>query len=1082
MRVSSLLQSAAVGLSVLGQVQAHGDNITETNSTSPLPIFEKVAACAQVDLDTESCLVSATVALAASGMMTPSQSLGDGPFSRALSEDVIICERPDLNDVFIRELVNAAKDHCVTIGQEVHEIEVNQTIAVFEEVISSEECWDSVCSVPVGELEDQVYDEFSSAVGDITAILSERVAPCAGIQLDPESCLVSTTIELIFMESVSGLSGMRRALEDMEMGNETTGFCTPPQIDTAGVHNFVSVAQQKCTDNGFNASTHDVDETAEVLSKLFNAEQCWTTLCDDVNGTEIPDIPTILFDQLSTCAEVELDPESCLVSTAVDMLFTEAVAGVGGMRARRMLYEEEGVGPADACGPPVIDESMVQSIMYAAQEKCVEMGTEVDALEVNATTAAIVTLLEADQCWTALCSEVDVGITEVENEIANMFMTNEALMTMALEYVTSCADVELDDESCLETSLVDMLLSKDAPDGMGMHRHLGQTQRMSSSQEPIKISTGGEFGNQETEHTYDEYTNNESEECGPPISSEEAIGDMITMATQKCMLRGIQVDENELQETTAKLTKLMNADHCWESLCSEETGGMIMGKYMEQCASIDLPFAMLNPDVVKDSPESYLHDIKVTCMLNYVMSTTPSEFGLPDPPENSAEMCYPPGHENMEHMCPAVIGPMALRHCSVDLPDFPDFPDPDFPDLPDFPEEPMSYDYEISMSYAYEWPEMDWGFSLEYPGGDNKDSEDDHDVEWPDMDWDFSMDTGFSMDYGSGDNDDEDGDNEDNEKAVDHLCRILSQMSSDKGKSCLAPLCAVDVPGNEDEDEDDDDFKIFKSSAPSSTPETISPTLSPITMNPTSETASFSEPTSSPVGMPTTTATPTALPSSGGLVTSAPTASPTSAPSTMSPTATPENGVVEVKFEAEITLNGLNISDIPTGGDELQAMVSVLKDVLAQFLPKDAEARIISIGGIRVAQRRRLLRILQSDGVDVEFEVIIKKECSDASCSDSANLSSELYDGITGELGEAVSSGNLTASLQEKAAEEGVPALEKAAVKEDSFSASEPITEVRTVEKDNGNDDYVGSGATPISFSSTLIVLLVSAVLPLLDI
>ena len=863
----------------------------------------------------------------------------------------------------------------------------------------------------------------------------------------------------MIVSEVLGGSDMvsRRALQQGE-----TEMCSPPKVDGETIYDIISAAQQKCIEDGIAVSDEEVKSTSLAITELLEAENCWKVLCGEIVEPALEVMNT--FITVAKCAGVGLDPRSCVVSATAEMIVSEK-------------YDIQDT----MCEPPKVDNSRVHYFASSAHQMCLESGESVGQQEGEETAAAFIELFGADDCWMALCME-DPGKR-----------TSDLMAGLLLDFVADCADANINRESCLESSLLQMVLSTKSPETMNVHRPLSQQyneyypagnigelgHHLSESNREADVSDSySEFGN---EHTHFHGTYEEGENCGPLIIDEFAIHQMVVTAKNRCMTQGISIGENEVEEASEKFSKLMSAEHCWGSLCDARTGLIVVGQHMEQCARIEMPFSMLHPNEAAEKPALYERDLKVACMLNYVMTASHSEFGLADPLENSAEMCYPPAHYDIENVCPAVIGPKALDHCTLDLPVFPEKPmSYDY-------EDPMSYGYDFSMSHNYEWPEIDWGFSL---------------VSDP-----------FSMDYSWRDS----KQIQEDKSAINELCQILFQMSSEKGKECLQPLCDISINeknnynnGGNSNNEGGDVVDDSPTSAPyalethePTTP--LSPTKLPVA-TPSSMPSLTQLPVATPSSMPskvpssvpstapsvdamaTSSVTPSQIPSSSpsistssiALLTLSPT--PTPVPSTQFPTARLENGVVEMKFQAGITVKGISVNDIPLGGEELDNLVKVLKNSISHFLPEGAQVRILKIGGISVT-RRRHLRVLEesedkeedeegSKDVEIEFEVTMKQECSDAECTNSDSMSENLYQGMTKDLGEAVSDGSVTTKLREDAAEEGVVALKNVEVEENSFAAEEPTIMVMTIQKnDDGGvvDDDDNSAATRHSRARGLI-------------
>jgi len=645
------------------------------------------------------------------------------------------------------------------------------------------------------------------------------------------------------------------------------------------------------------------------------------------------------------------------------------------------------------------------------------------------------------------------------------------LYGLVIDHITTCANIDLTDETCLDLTLRDMLLgggssgtnhdygSTPAVNSMApIRRNLHRKLYSSSSPKPKSNKDFiGEFGHEDYEaYTYEEP---ENPTCEVPDVDAASIDFFVEMSKGKCTVDGKEADDATIQNAIDNFTALFGATHCWESLCHEETLLMLIADYMEKCADIDLPF-LSGPNHIP-SPD----DDIVGCMIDFVMSTPSSEFGLPVPlhSKGSHDHCYPPGHYDVNNLCPSNIAPIALKHCT----------DMGRPDIP------PPGNYYGSMSYQYGDVD-DWGW------GEDLFFEDQ-------FFFSMSMSMSMSIDYSSGDpsaqpssapspsptrspslsptrpptplNSDRDA------RLMEDFCIILDQLSSEKGKQCLLPLCDIEDEDHsyDDGDADGDNESIPPSSIPSVAP-SVMPSVQPSVFP---STAPSSTPSLAPSVAPSSA--PSSIPSS------APSVAPSTAPSyipSLAPSAAPSllptpevvtNGIVEIRYEAAIKVDNLDISAIPIiPGEELNKIVDVLKEVLSQFLPANSVARILSIGGIPVAsptdRRLRRYRLLQAAGgdasgdtgvgVEIEFEVISTLECDDAECSDADAMSQEAYSVMTTDINEAVSEGSLTTAIQEQASEANVEVL--AAIEINSFTAEEPTIIITEGEDDSAAPKAAG--------------------------
>ena len=596
--------------------------------------------------------------------------------------------------------------------------------------------------------------------------------------------------------------------------------------------------------------------------------------------------------------------------------------------------------------------------------------------------------------------DVKASLAQVSNNHGDKTL-DTFLNGLVIDHISACANVALTDQTCLDLTLRDMLLGGGSSGTIPEH----DSTAAANSIDPIRRNLQRKLYNGEFNHEdYAAYTYEEPENptCEVPNVDAASIEFIVEMSKGKCLDDGKDVEDSTIDTATETFTALFGATQCWESLCHEETMMMLITDYMEDCADINLPF--LSGSDRTPSPDE---DI-VGCMIDFVMSTPNAEFGLPEQSyqhsEDSHDHCYPPGHYDVQNLCPSTVAPIALSHCTgMGRPDI-----------------PPPGNYYGSMSYQYGDADY-WGW--------------DEDLFFEDQLFSsMSMSMSMSIDYkGGGDDKPPKEDPDRDARLMEDFCIILDQLSSDKGKQCLLPLC-----GMEGEDNDNNE-SIPPSSMPSTEPSVM--------------------PSVQPSGFPS------------------------SAPSLL-PTSSVTNGVIEIRYEAAIKVDNLDISDIPvTPGEELNKIVNVLKEVLRQFLPANSVARILSIGGISVAgstnRRIRRYRLLQAAGgdadvesdvgVEIEFEVISTLECDDVECSDADTMSRETYNAMTTDINEAVLEGTLTTAIQEQATEANVEVL--AAIEINSFTAEEPTVTITEGEDDSAAPKPAGIAAAAIVSSLAGLVL-----------
>jgi len=514
--------------------------------------------------------------------------------------------------------------------------------------------------------------------------------------------------------------------------------------------------------------------------------------------------------------------------------------------------------------------------------------------------------------------------------------------------------------------------------------------------------------------------------CTAPVDHEFDIYQIATHAKDHCLQVGAFVHADHYQQAVDDIHKLMTMPECWEDLCHPESKDAILDEWMHSCAMMDIKFHDESLD------KDLLH-----CMTDHLRGSTATD------PDGGTPTLLEDGNGNWactlshDHQsCNRMALEDAYIHCGGEVVDV-STPSPT----------PLMH---LSMSFAYTENDYDWA------------------IYEPEMSFSYSFEDDFSMPYGDDDwhvvppPSPPHHHEEEMNLYIDEVCHLISNLSSETAQYCLEPVCdglwlddAV-VNDNNHHNENDDDWKY-----------SVSPTPQPSSVE--FVVVQTSSPTSVPTSMPITKQ-PSAKP----------TPKPTNQPSP-SPTAL-VFGEIEVAFEVEVKLEGLNMTDIDI--TKLDEVVDILESVFGDLLPEGAIVRILSVGGLSVA--RRLLRWLQEDdsasssGVDIQFEVILKETCDSLKCDEADSLSEELYQSVTNNFSVKVESGALTTSIQTKASEAGVESLKNVSIS--SIKTGQPTVTVKeakdqTLPTDDIDDDDDSSCHVLATGVSLALVLLSATVL-----
>ena len=995
------------------------------------------------------------------------------------------------------------------------------------------------------------------------------LASCASIDLDLDSCLSSNTIDILVSFSAArggepqqAHNNLRRVLAGEEEGCK-------PNFDAPTIEYAVSEASHACA----TVSENEIHSTTLAFSTLFGESEivgeCWASTCsfynddgngdgdgdayDDGNGDDgwvFPEIDIIgaVLDEAMQCPGVTIDPNSCLVSTALQGLDEMMGLGGGGGDAsdgghgsghRRLIHSIPGL-----CTPPEIDQDEVRLMLELAAASCSQTGIEVDTQEIDTALNSVVHAFSST-CFDSICHR----------------MMMEAL-AVGFDSAAACADIPPFDDDCLTRATIHHFA--DAGSSLRFPQMTLEVCHFKDLEMEALMNKISESGNM----------------CMAEVGGEQSIH-----------------TQEDIEELATKLAGLFDATSCWESYCpaddeyysegdeddegssSADFFARLMADHLFECAGAGNTSTISTPSCLDTTLENILFygDFSTAAsssssatsptetnnaiqssvtpvrrhlqQLRQLPSTTSSitktidkdnndntaygEFGNEEYPhqddvEEEDHACVVPelDTEALEFIIAMAKGTceqggqvvtdddiMAVNykytalfsasHCWEQLCDdelhlkligdyFKDCADIDLPfasgnPTPDDGVLACMIDYAMSTSHAEfglsqqdpldqcyppghrdvagTCPSSIAPFALKHCIGD-KPADDDFfgsmSYEYGDMDWGWGEDLFFedqfffsmSMSYGYGDSDDIDKppppppvDPDRDARLMEDFCMLLEKLSSDKGKQCLLPLCDGITGADND---------VLETTAPSTEPSS-EPSLQPSL-----------QPSVLPSAVPSVAPSP------------ASSASPSSPPSNEY-----SNGVVEIRYEAAIKVDGLDVSTIPTSpGAALTKLLTVLTSSISRFLPEDTMVQITSIGGVPVADigteavsrpttttstsdgRLRRYRLLEADtstGVEIEFEVVSTVECDDVECTDADEISNQAYETMTQDMIQAVDSGDLTSTLQEEAAAADVLAL--ASITIDSFEAEEP-----TITITEGSDDDSGAGSLHVLTAAAMSV------------
>ena len=710
-------------------------------------ILAHVSQCANANIDpTSSCLVSKTNDFFENG---PSEN---GPSRRRFLEE---CSPPPIDEQMLRMIMNGSKQQCTDSGFAISDEEFESTVGEYLTVFGADSCWLAFCEENPSILgdDDDDYTVMNYTVTNnesgmnFLGIAFEYVLQCAELNFDTGSVGKKCMTENAFNIFMHGPQSRRRFLQDSSGANN----CTPPGTNEQDLVYILYMSKEMCLNSGVPVSDLDYSDSLDELLEFWGSDSCWIALCEEsLNPSAM--FLKLLYQEVAQCAKADLDFDSCLVEEAFGLLFSEHIAddddfgGVSQRKVRRALGE---TGDTTPCEEPLSAFELdfkLNLLLAEAEEKCKESDKVSEAGKVDMLKIEFKKLFSANHCMgIEVC-----GDSDGQGEINASFLEFVEQSTVGM--MAQCAGV--DEASCV------FHMSMETLHGM---KHLDM--------------------------------------CNPPDVDGYVIEQIVMHVTEYCTATGAPVEEKHVVDAKDALMDLVAKPQCWEDICSQEAKDVIVGVWMDVCASIDMIF------LLPGTSSNQLENDKLRCMMEYILSK--------ETPADSSLEC------SMLHLdqdvCDKDIVHDSYLFCSDDV------------NAPTAPPSKMQF----SMSFAYDsYDEYDWaqqydpGMSFSYAFG-NVD--------------DFSM--SFNH-HGGGSSGDE---HPDMHEYIEEVCGLIDDLKSDVGQKCLRPICEIGVEGAFGDNYDDDsNYANMITFPPTESSTTTSPSITPTTTTPLPTMKPTTKPTSQP--------------------------------------------------------------------------------------------------------------------------------------------------------------------------------------------------------------------------------------------
>lgn len=686
-------------------------------------IQEALSAVCKTAIDFDSCLMSTFVPLY-------NTTFGFSEF------DFDTCTPPQFLETDLISVFEQSKTICNGRGFDVDDESVQYHVNALLSSFATDGCLSEACN----------SSKHKSVFPDVKKILFETIGSCSGVEIDPNTCLADFSLDQILGGAMGGAEGLRARrvlLQSTDAFSQTDfelpSLCKTPLIDEEVINNIVQVGNSIC---GYTAE--DASILSDALTTMFSAEGCFMNLCKAVEAQGMK-LVSSLFESVGQCTGTVQNPNSCVLTTAIEMLLFSPEGGEGGAHARRLLeqrssFQVMALGALEdiraICYPPTIDSEIISNLIDGAAVVCVEKGEIIDLEDIQNMTETIHSLFSTDSCWTNFCSDA-------LNDINDVIDWQWNIPELATEKVLECANVQINFDSCVERDIHKNMLN-------------GVTDR--NLKESI-VQPNNKLRRKRTDSvielahaTFRRTEYEESEMCLIPRL--QLLEKEIYFAP---LIESCNPTVNEIDVAWNKLQMLVESDICWESVCGEFASTLFLFQSVEKCLNFALPV---------------IHELEsnpvLLCMLEYATRVKMNDI-------------------NDVEYCPDVLAPDAIKHCVGIIPET------------GGPEYSMSFSYEYmyedlssyfyelengdekSLSYSYEQTEElsdelmneinqffnSMGFTESHPKS---------------ISYSYNYEYSYSYEY----EDEHEGDTL--SILSDQLCFLVEEMKSGKAQECLSSM------------------------------------------------------------------------------------------------------------------------------------------------------------------------------------------------------------------------------------------------------------------------------------------------------
>lgn len=261
----------------------------------------------------------------------------------------------------------------------------------------------------------------------LSTLQFEYLSECAGLELDTDACLVSSTIDEMLTFQMD--MGRRRFLQTRTL--QSSNDCAPPPMTDQIMGSIMMLAISNGQCPGISADEYNT--VFDTFMGVFAATECWESLCNPGASTEL--LFRILFEDAAQCAGVELDVHECVYDNIIE---TFAMTNALPVRHLRRVLEHDSGESYPCTGPSETEmNSFVSNLLNDAKDKCIASGVELESSSTYwaSVSSDLVTVFSSPTCSGVTCEVEEestvplVAESIVEGEVRSIHVPSTTTTT-----------------------------------------------------------------------------------------------------------------------------------------------------------------------------------------------------------------------------------------------------------------------------------------------------------------------------------------------------------------------------------------------------------------------------------------------------------------------------------------------------------------------------------------------------------------------------------------------------------------------------------------------------------------------------